>query len=143
MMQQRFSRNILDGGTSIAERHFNEPFPITDLITGAAGNLGSLLAWHLLDPSDVAFRLMTGRWDLPPDLDALERVEVVRVDPGVHQVEELFALADGIEARNAKARAGRGPHPALLPETYRGELVPQDPNDEPAAVLLEHIKDSQ
>ncbi|MCJ2084737.1 hypothetical protein MKK88_01845 [Methylobacterium sp. E-005] len=29
---------------------------------------------------------------------------------------------------------------AILSKTFRGELVPQDPNDEPASVLLERIK---
>jgi type I restriction enzyme, S subunit len=29
--------------------------------------------------------------------------------------------------------------PALLTKAFRGELVPQDPNDEPASVLLERI----
>jgi len=28
---------------------------------------------------------------------------------------------------------------AILAKAFRGELVPQDPNDEPAAVLLEKI----
>jgi hypothetical protein len=28
----------------------------------------------------------------------------------------------------------------LLAKAFRGELVPQDPNDEPAAVLLERIR---
>lgn len=30
--------------------------------------------------------------------------------------------------------------PALLAKAFRGELVPQDPNDEPAPVLLERIR---
>lgn len=30
--------------------------------------------------------------------------------------------------------------PALLDKAFRGELVPQDPNDEPASVLLEQIR---
>jgi len=30
--------------------------------------------------------------------------------------------------------------PALLAKAFRGELVPQDPNDEPASVLLEPIR---
>lgn len=30
--------------------------------------------------------------------------------------------------------------PALLAKAFRGELVPQDPNDEPASVLLERIR---
>ncbi|WP_287361550.1 hypothetical protein [Mesorhizobium sp.] len=29
---------------------------------------------------------------------------------------------------------------AVLAKAFRGELVPQDPNDEPASVLLERIK---
>lgn len=29
---------------------------------------------------------------------------------------------------------------AILAEAFRGELVPQDPNDKPAEVLLERIK---
>ena len=29
---------------------------------------------------------------------------------------------------------------AVLAKAFRGELVPQDPNDEPASVLLERIR---
>jgi len=31
-------------------------------------------------------------------------------------------------------------HRSILAKAFRGELVPQDPNDEPAAVLLERIR---
>jgi len=52
----------------------------------------------------------------------------------------LFALADRLETRLVKAKtaADRLP-PALLAKAFRGELVPQDPNDEPAAELLKRL----
>jgi len=64
-----------------------------------------------------------------------EQQEVVR------RVEGLFALADQIEARFTKARAQVDKlTPSLLAKAFRGELVPQDPNDEPAEKLLERIQ---
>ncbi len=68
---------------------------------------------------------------LPP---SDERAEIVR------RVEALFAYADRLEARYTVTSAKvEGLTPALLAKAFRGELVPQDPNDEPAAVLLERI----
>jgi type I restriction enzyme S subunit len=59
----------------------------------------------------------------------------------VHRVEELFVLADQIETRYAKAKAYiDNLTQSILAKAFRGELVPQDPNDEPASVLLERIK---
>jgi type I restriction enzyme S subunit len=64
-----------------------------------------------------------------------EQAEIVR------RVESLFAYADRLEARYAAARAQvERLTPALLAKAFRGELVPQDPNDEPASVLLERIR---
>lgn len=64
-----------------------------------------------------------------------EREEIVR------RIESLFAYAGRLEARYAAARAQvERLTPALLAKAFRGELVPQDPNDEPAAVLLERIR---
>ena len=59
----------------------------------------------------------------------------------VRRVEGLFALADQIEARYAKAKAHvEKLTQSILAKAFRGELVPQDPNDEPASVLLGRIK---
>jgi type I restriction enzyme S subunit len=64
-----------------------------------------------------------------------EQSEIVR------RVETLFALADRLEARLAQAQnAATRLTPALLAKAFRGELVPQDPNDEPAAELLRRLQ---
>jgi type I restriction enzyme, S subunit len=72
------------------------------------------------------------RFSLSP---VAEQQEIVR------GVEALFALADQLEARYAKAAAHvEKLTQAILAKAFRGELIAQDPNDEPASVLLERIK---
>jgi len=64
-----------------------------------------------------------------------EQEEIVR------RVESLFKLVDQIEARYNKAKTSVDKlTQSILAKAFRGELVPQDPNDEPASVLLEKIK---
>lgn len=64
-----------------------------------------------------------------------EQTEIVR------RVEALFACSDRLEACYTAARAQvEKLTPATLAKAFRGELVPQDPNDEPASVLLKRIK---
>jgi len=63
-----------------------------------------------------------------------EQTEIVR------RVEILFAFADRLEARLATARRQVGQlTPALLAKAFRGELVAQDPADEPATELLKRL----
>ena len=58
----------------------------------------------------------------------------------VRRVSELFAFSDQLEARYGKAKRYFDKlTPSLLAKAFRGELVPQDPNDEPASALLERI----
>jgi type I restriction enzyme S subunit len=52
-----------------------------------------------------------------------------------------FARADRLEAEAARGRALLDRlESEILAKAFRGELVPQDPNDEPAQVLLDRIR---
>ncbi|WP_197168299.1 hypothetical protein [Neorhodopirellula pilleata] len=54
---------------------------------------------------------------------------------------ELLANIDNITARcRATLQLVDRLTPSLLAKAFRGQLVPQDPNDEPASVLLERIR---
>lgn len=64
-----------------------------------------------------------------------EQQEIVR------RVEVLFGWADLIEARYRNVyEQVEQLVPTLLNKAFQGELVPQDPNDEPASILLERIQ---
>lgn len=74
--------------------------------------------------------------ELPISLpSSTEQAEIVR------RVETLFALADRMEARCKVAHAqGQRLIPITLGKAFRGELVQQDSNDEPASALLTRIE---
>jgi type I restriction enzyme S subunit len=62
----------------------------------------------------------------------------------IHRIETAFAWLDRIAAEHANAsRLLPKLDQAILAKAFRGELVPQDPNDEPAIVLLERIQADQ
>jgi type I restriction enzyme, S subunit len=65
-----------------------------------------------------------------------EQIEIVR------RVDSLFSVADKIEFQYnlTKVKIDNLPQ-AILNKTFKGELVPQDLNDEPVSALLERIKD--
>ncbi len=59
----------------------------------------------------------------------------------VTRIEKLFSLADYIEeTANSKLEESKVLRQSILKKAFEGKLVPQDPNDEPAEVLLEKIK---
>ena len=69
---------------------------------------------------------------LPP-LAEQERI-VAEVERRLSVVEELEATVEAGLRRAARLRQ------AILKRAFEGKLVPQDPNDEPASVLLERIR---
>ncbi len=63
-----------------------------------------------------------------------EQAEIVR------RVEALFAFADRLEANLQVAQTATDRlTPSVLVKAFRGELVPQDPNDQPASELLKQL----
>jgi len=79
-----------------------------------------------------AKKLQAYQFELP-SID--EQKEIVR------RVESLFTLADTVEKQYlaAKQRLDRLSQ-SILAKAFRGELVPQDSNDEPASELLKRIQ---
>ena len=92
-----------------------------DQATGTAGNMPKINQQTVMSA--------------PVFLPSLEEQERI-----VLKVDALFQLADRIEARHiAASTQAQRLSPLLLAKAFRGELVPQDPNDEPASALLERI----
>jgi type I restriction enzyme S subunit len=64
-----------------------------------------------------------------------EQIEIAR------RVRELLTLADSMAVRvNDAQKRIKALTQSLLAKAFRGELVPQDPSDEPASALLERIR---
>jgi len=119
MMMFRTSKNII---TEYFSFYLNSPI----ILQHVKNLIGGSAAPHIniRDIKKYPFPL--------PPLE--EQKEIVR------QVDNLFALSDKLEFhyQNAKARIDKLSQ-SVLAKAFRGELVPQDPNDEPAEKLLERI----
>jgi type I restriction enzyme, S subunit len=73
---------------------------------------------------------------LPIDLPSIEEQKEI-----VQRVEKLFKTIDLMEQEYQKAsKLCDRLEQATLSKAFRGELVPQNPDDEPAAALLERIR---
>lgn len=81
----------------------------------------------------INLRFLKGFEIALPPLD--EQAEIVQ------HIEQSFAFAEQVETKVAAAQLCINQlTQSILAKAFRGELVPQDPNDEPARVLLERIK---
>nr|WP_228056897.1 restriction endonuclease subunit S [Tychonema sp. LEGE 07203] len=75
-----------------------------------------------------------GKFELP-FCSLEEQREVVR------RINSLFLVANRLKQNYKEAKAYLDQlDRSILAKAFRGELVPQDPNDEPASVLLERIR---
>jgi len=73
---------------------------------------------------------------LPIELPPLEEQKEI-----VRRVEKMFEKIDRMEEEYQQAaKLCDRLEQATLAKAFRGELVPQDPDDEPASVLLEQVK---
>ena len=62
----------------------------------------------------------------------------------VPRIKQALARADRLEAEAARGRALLDRlESAILTKAFKGGLVPQDPNDEPAHILLDRIRAQQ
>jgi len=71
-----------------------------------------------------------------PIIPKTEQAEIV------NRVEQALSKADAVEATlDAQSRAAKALKQAVLKTAFEGNLVPQNPNDEPASELLKRIKE--
>jgi len=104
--------------------YLSSPQGRSDLVKAAKSTTGL----HTLSISKVSSLTL-------PVADLQQQQQIVR------RVEQLFAYADQLEAKVAAAQQRIDAlTQSLLAKAFRGELVPQDPTDEPASVLLERIR---
>ena len=98
----------------------------TQMVDAASG-----ISMHNVTQSSLANLLVP----LPNERDRSRGLSILRTS---------FARADRLEAEAASARALLDRlEAAILVRAFRGELVPQDPADEPAATLLARIRDAR
>ncbi len=101
---------------------------LRDALSGRFGRVAKGIGIHHLG----ADRLSVFPIAFPPLAEQHRIVEEVD-----RRLSVVAALQDAIEAN--LARAGRL-RQSILKRAFEGRLVPQDPNDEPASVLLERIR---
>ncbi len=79
---------------------------------------------------------------LPPSGEQERIVKKLRLLSGnVTRAQTELSKVAGLSSAGARARALLDRlEAAILAKAFRGELVPQDPNDEPASVLLDRIR---
>jgi type I restriction enzyme S subunit len=118
------------------------------IIRPAEPILSELIYWFLVSPPGKALIRQYDNGSTQPNLAArsVQRYDVpVPPEAEMRQIiAKISAAFKRIAVAEASSREALGEcrrlERALLAKAFRGELVPQDPNDEPASVLLERIR---
>jgi type I restriction enzyme S subunit len=104
-------------------------------------NCNTLQWWLTKSSKEVARKtlnlgdLVTAAIAVPPEE---EQREIVR------RVSNLFAIADNLNKRTTNGQElVQMFSPSILSKAFRGELVSQDPDDEPASVLLDRMREQR
>jgi len=93
-------------------------------------------AAHQTASTNIRNLKATDYLSLPVPLPALEEQRRI-----VAEIEERLGAIDALRAAIERAqRRGAALRRSVLERAFRGELVPQDPSDEPASVLLDRIR---
>lgn len=130
-----------------SDRQLRSPEPL-DQSASANGDASLLLFWLLSPAGRAAIEAVasssSGLHTL--SISKIEQLPCPMCSPGeqhevVHRIDAAFAWIDRLAAEATSARKlVVGLDQAILAKAFRGELVPQDPSDEPASALLARIK---
>jgi type I restriction enzyme S subunit len=118
------------------------------IVRSSAEAIPAFLMWTIRSPIFLGWVNSNARGSAQPHLRGKDIDETRIYFPDVEKqravvatIERAFAWIDrlAIEATSARKLVDRLDQ-AILAKAFRGELVSQDPNDEPASVLLDRIK---
>ena len=109
------------------------------------------IAWYLISPAGQTqlFENDRGATKAGLGLEDIRNVQIPRCTSNeqreiVRRIETAFAKIDLLAAEAEKAlKLTNRIDQRILAKAFAGELVPQDPTDEPASVLLERIRAEQ